>query len=66
MTYLRERISAKHGPNGNGAEIEYAEMYMAVMASIEQRNGPSAGEINKELLALAGKQDQRKIITLGQ
>ena len=67
MTFLRERISAVHGANLAGAEMYYAEAYMAVMASIQQRAGPSPNEINKELRALMGKDpiSKRRMITIG-
>ena len=66
MSFLRERINATHGANLAGAEMQYAEMYMAVMASVEQRNGPSAGEINRELLALVHKDpvSRRRMISI--
>ena len=67
MTFLRERINAVHGANLAGAEMYYAEAYMAVMASIQQRAGPSANEINKELRALMGKDpiSRRRMISIG-
>ncbi len=67
MMFLRERVNAKHGSNVAGAEIQYAEMYMAVIMSVEQRNGPSVGEINKELFAMAQKSplSRERIITIG-
>lgn len=67
MTFLRERINATHGANLAGAEMYYAEAYMAVMASIEQRVGPSANEINKELRLLMGKDpiSRRRLISIG-
>ena len=67
MTFLRERVLAKHGSNVAGAEMEYAEQYMAVIASVEQRNGPGMGEINRELIALADRRGDtgKKIITFG-
>lgn len=72
--YLRERINkANESPHHPGmatplAENIYAEQYMAIMASIEQRNGPSPGEINQELLRLLGNtaQARQRIITFGQ
>ncbi len=67
MTFLRERINAVHGLNLQGAEMYYAEAYMAVMASIQQRAGPSPNEINKELRALMGKDpiSRRRMISIG-
>ena len=67
MTFLRERINAVHGANRAGAEMQYAEMYMAVISSVEQRNGPGAGEINRELVALMHKDpiSRRRMITIG-
>lgn len=59
MSFLRERINATNacsktpGQTTPLAESIYAENYMAVVYSIEQRNGPSVGEINRELLALS-------------
>ena len=67
MTFLRERINAMHGSNVAGAEMQYAEQYMAVICSIEQRDGPAIGEINRELLALADRRGDngKKLITIG-
>ncbi len=67
MTFLRERITAVHGANAAGAEIDYAEKYMAVMLSIEQRAGPSAGEINRELHALSQQHggSKHRFISIG-
>jgi len=67
MTFLRERINAVHGLNLAGAEMYYAEAYMAVMASIQQRAGPSPNEINKELRSLMGKDpiNRRRLISIG-
>ena len=67
MTFLRERINAKHGSNVAGAEIAYAEAYMAVIMSVEQRNGPSVGEINREILALMQPHGiaKQRLITIG-
>jgi len=65
MTFLRERITAMHGANIAGGEMEYADAYMAVIASVTQRNGPSGGEINNELLALAQKSgDNKRMISI--
>lgn len=58
MTFLRERVNALHGANVAGAEMQYAELYMAVMSSIEQRVGPSPGEISRELIALADRRGE--------
>ena len=67
MTFVRERINAKHVMNPSAAEAEYAEQYMGVMLSIEQRDGPAPGEINRELLALQQKSGDLKgrVITIG-
>lgn len=74
MSFLRERVNAKYcNPDRPGAasplaENVYADMYMGVMTAIDQRYGPSVGEINRELLALAGKGGvlaQQKLITIG-
>ncbi len=67
MTFLRERINAVHRENQAGAEMYYAEAYMAVMASIQQRVGPSPNEINRELRALMGKDpiSRRRMISIG-
>lgn len=67
MMFLRERLQARHGANAAGAETEYAEQYMAVMLSIEQRDGPAPGEINRELFALSQKHglDKPKLISIG-
>jgi hypothetical protein len=73
MSYLRERLNNRHqNPKQPGvvtplAENIYAEMYLAVLEAINQRNGPSAGEINKELMAELQKthSDHHKIITFG-
>lgn len=71
MSYLRERIVSyyfdpEHPGANNFAETMYAEQYMAVMASIDMRHGPSPQEINKELHALAGgKPNKQKLITIG-
>ncbi len=66
MSYLRERIRAVHGSNTGGSEMEYAEQFMAVVCSIEQRDGPSMGEINREIFALSGgkKGVQSKVIDI--
>ena len=64
MTFLRERVTARHGANVGGAEMEYAEQYMAVIASIEQRNGPAMGEINRELIALADRTGVKRNTTI--
>jgi hypothetical protein len=74
MAYLRERIAqSNQNPNAPGtvsplADNIYAEQYLAVMEAINQRNGPSPGEINKELMALQHKTatQRQKIITFGQ
>lgn len=60
MTFLRERVNVLHGANVAGAEMEYAEQYMAVICSIEQRDGPAVGEINRELHALADRRGENK------
>ncbi len=67
MTFLRERINATHGANLAGAEMDYAEKYMAVMESINQRDGPSPGEINRELMSLMQKDpiNRKRMITIG-
>lgn len=67
MSYLRDRIRGNYGAHQAQAELVYTETYMAVMAAIAMRNGPSPGMINNELLALeARKGEQRdKIITVG-
>lgn len=68
MTFLRERVNARHGANVAGAEMEYADLYIAVMAAIDMRHGPSAQEISQELLNLAGAGKRfggSKIITFG-
>lgn len=75
MSYLRERINMSHldmrgGMNTPLAENIFAEQYLAAMNSIEQRNGPSPGEINKELASLAQKENGGRLsgaknITIG-
>lgn len=67
MSFLRERMQAIHALNPNGAETAYAEQYLAVMASIEQRDGPSAGEINRELhsLKLRAGEGRERLISIG-
>lgn len=68
MSFLRERINAKHGANRAGAEIEYVEQFDAVIQSIVQRDGPVIGEINRELHALNQRKglDKPKLITIGK
>lgn len=74
MSFLRERIhNQNYAPNAPGvvtplAENIYAESYARVMEMINQRNGPSPGEINQELMSLlqsTAKQKER-IITFGR
>jgi len=67
MMFLRERVVAKHGANAAGAEMEYADLYQAVMAAIDMRHGPSANEVNQELMALAskGKKTGSMLISVG-
>jgi hypothetical protein len=67
MTFLRERVNARHGKNAAGAELEFTDLYMAVMASIDMRHGPSAGTVSNELMALAGGRDKAgsRVITFG-
>lgn len=66
MSYLKERVLARHLGNTNAGDQEYAEQYLAVIQSIVQRDGPSAGEINRELMSLMQKGGSReRIITLG-
>ena len=70
MSFLRERINALNVASDGTLILAgniYAEQYMAVMCSIEQRNGPSPGEVNKELMALADRRGENKqrIITVG-
>lgn len=67
MSYLKERIMQKHGAAAGRGEIEYAEQYTGVMLSIEQRNGPSAGEINQQVFALRQRkgEDRNRLITIG-
>lgn len=66
MSFLRERINALNscsktpGQTTPLAESIYAENYMAVVYSIEQRRGPSAGEINRELLAMSQNKMENK------
>ena len=66
MSFLRERINAVGAcSNTPGqvtplAESMYAEEYMAVILSIEQRDGPSAGEINREIHALSQRHGASK------
>ncbi len=66
MSFLRERINAVHGANAAGAELQYSEQFGAVIASIAQRVGPTVGEINRELMALADRRgdNAHKMITI--
>jgi len=71
MSFLRERINASYrNPNGGAsalAENIYADQYTGVMLSIEQRDGPTPGEINRELNAMNQRKglDKPKLITIG-
>ncbi len=72
MSFLRERINAQNrAPTGGVTPLAddiYAEHYMGVITSIIQRNGPSAGEINQEIIALTQKdpvQNRRMISIAG-
>ena len=73
MTFLRERINAINscdktpGQTTPLAENIYAENYVAVMNSIEQRDGPGAGEINRELLSMSQNKNENihKMISIG-
>lgn len=67
MTYARERISANFGAHHAQAELVYTETYMAVMAAIAMRNGPSPQEVNNEVMALMQRKQvhKDKIITIG-
>ncbi len=67
MTFLRERVNAKHVANPAMAEAEYAELYMAIMESIQQRQGPAPNEITREMFALAQNSGElrNRMITIG-
>lgn len=68
MEYLRQRIREHFGAHTAQAELVYTETYMAVMAAISMRNGPSPQEVNQEMIALFQKRqgNQDKIITIGR
>ena len=68
MVYLKESIDAYHGANVQGAQGQYAETYMSVMAAIAMRNGPSPAHVNQQLLVLAKKRAKTrdKIISVGR
>ena len=74
MTYLRERIQKQNqAPGAPGvvtplAENVYADTYVRVMEMINQRNGPSPGQINAELMALLQKdaKNRQRIVTFGK
>lgn len=66
VSWIREMFMAQY--HAGHADMLYAECYASLMAMIEQRLGPSPGEINRELMKLmAGSGQARgKIITIGR
>lgn len=66
MGYLRERFTGQF--HAAQAEMVYAETYGNVMAAIAMRNGPSPGEVNREVLSLmqSRRTQQDRIISIGR
>lgn len=66
--FVRERVRERHGANTAAADLEYADFTEWLFASITQRLGPSAGEIQKEVGVIAAKRRMNvkgRVITLG-
>jgi hypothetical protein len=74
VAFMREAINRNVGEGTATrwtqafADTMFADTYVALMESIKMRQGPSPGEINRELAALAArkKQNVNRLITVGR